>query len=265
MPTVKVNDIEMYYEEQGTGHPVVLVTGLGGVGASWGPQIGLFGKEFRTIVPDHRGTGRTTLTSNGLTIRQHASDIAELLRKLKAAPAHYVGSSTGGAIGMVMAVEHPDTIRSLHLVSTWGRTDNYFRRAFEIRKRILQSGLGYDTAVEMSHLVLYAPAYVRGNWDAILKTEQVLKANPPDLKIAVARIDMIIAHDWLDRLKEIRQPTSIVVGAMDVATPVYFSEELMQHIPHAELHVIPDAGHFLYLERPDVFHRTVRDFLKKVK
>ncbi len=262
MPTVKVNDIEMYYEEQGAGEPVILITGLGGVGASWGPQVQLFTQEFRTIVPDHRGAGKTSVPQTGYTIKQHASDMAGLLRALKAAPAHIVGSSTGGAIGQLMALEHPDALRSLTLVSTWGRTDNYFRRLFELRKRAIQE-LGYGPALELANLLLYNPAFLRANWDAVVQAEERLKASPPDIPAAVKRIDMIIAHDALDRLKAIRQPTAIVVGEMDMVTPVYFSEELKRHIPHAHLHVIPGTGHFVYLEKPDVFFKTVGEFIRK--
>lgn len=261
MPTVRVNDIEMFYEEAGAGDPVILIAGLGGVGASWGPQIASFAKEFRTIVPDHRGTGKSSAPETGYTIEQHASDMALLLRALKAAPAHIVGSSTGGAIGQVMAVEHPETVRSLTLVSTWGRTDPYFRRIFETRKRIMQQ-IGHEAAVELALLLLYSPAYLRAHWDEVQQIERQQKANPPNLAIAAKRIDMIIAHDALGRLKDIRQPTAIVVGDVDAVTPPYFSEELMRHIPHAELHVIPGAGHFVQLEQQDAFFRTVRDFLR---
>jgi aminoacrylate hydrolase len=262
MPTIPVNDIEMYYEERGAGAPVMLITGLGGVGASWGPQIPMFAGAFRTIVPDHRGTGRTSAPATGYTLTQHARDMADLLRRLKATPAHIVGSSTGGAIGMLMALEHPDTVRSLSLVATWGRSDAYFRRLFEVRKRTLQE-LGHAAAVELTMLLLYSPAYLRANWEQIQAAERQLKANPPNLMAAAARIDMIVAHDALDRLKEIRQPTSIVVGEMDAITPTYFSHELKRHMPHAELHVIPGAGHLVQLEKPDAFFQTVRGFIDK--
>jgi aminoacrylate hydrolase len=262
MPTVGVNGIDVFYEERGSRDPVMLLTGLGGVGASWGPQIARFAQEFRTIVPDHRGTGRTSAPETGYTIQQHASDMAGLLRALGAAPAHIVGSSTGGAIGQVMALEHPDTVRSLTQVSTWGRTDAYFRRLFETRKRVMQQ-LGHEAAVELGLLLLYSPAYQRAHWDEVLRAEQQQKSAPVNLPIAVKRIDMIIAHDVLDRLKEIHHATAIVVGDADVVTPPYFSDELMRHIPHAELHVIHGAGHLVYLEQEDAFFRTVRGFLRK--
>lgn len=263
MPTLKVNDIEMYYEDHGAGDPLILITGLGGVGANWGPQIPLFAKEFRTIVPDQRGTGRTTVSEGGYTIRQLASDMTCLLRSLGATPAHVVGASTGGAIGQLMALDHPDAVRSLVLVGTWGRTDPYFRRQFEVRKRILQQ-MGHHAYVEASNLFLYAPGYVREHWDLLQSAEGRAKANTPDLAAAVKRIDMIIAHDALDRARDIRQPTCIVVGAQDACTPPYFSEELARHIPGAELVVIEGAGHFAYHERPDAFFSPVRRFLGRV-
>jgi aminoacrylate hydrolase len=262
MPTMAVNDIRMHYDEQGAGAPVMLITGLGGVGSSWGPQIPRFGREFRTIVPDHRGTGRTSVPATGYTIEQHASDMAALLRALTATPAHIVGSSTGGAIGMLMALQHPDTVASLSLVSTWGRTDAYFRRMFEVRKRVLQQ-LGYEAYVELTLLLLYSPAYLRAHWDAVAEMERQLAASPPDLAAAAARIDMIIAHDALDRLKDVRQPASIVVGDQDVITPPYFSQELKRHLPHAELQMIPGAGHLVQLEAPDLFFEVVRGFIAR--
>ena len=82
MPKVSVNGIEVYYEVQGEGAPVMLIMGLSGVGAAWGEQIQRFAEDFRVIVPDHRGTGRTSKPEEGYTIEQHASDMAETLRAI---------------------------------------------------------------------------------------------------------------------------------------------------------------------------------------
>ena len=65
MATAAVNGIEVYYEIHGNGDPAMLITGLGGIGESWGSQIGLFAKDFLTVVPDHRGAGRTSLPEQG--------------------------------------------------------------------------------------------------------------------------------------------------------------------------------------------------------
>jgi len=262
VPIAHLNDVDIYYEEQGTGDPVILIPGLGGVGLGWGPQIPLFAERFRTIIPDHRGVGQSSKPDTGYTIAQHARDMAGLLRALKAAPAHIIGVSTGGAIAQVMAIEHPDTVRSLVLVASWGKTDARFRRLFEIRKAVLHQ-IGPEPAMQLTFLILYSPSYYRAHWEHWEPFVRQLKANPPDASIAAKRIDMILDHDTLDHLKGIHQPTCIVVGEMDVVTPVYFSEELKRHIPQSELHVISGGGHSVYVEKPEEFFKTVQTFLHK--
>src|SRR5262249_6755721 len=103
MPVISSSEAEIYYEVTGSGTPVLLIAGLAGVGATWGPQTALFARNHTVIVPDHRGTGKSTHTANGQTIAQHASDFALLVEHLKLGPVHVVGSSTGGAIAQVMA------------------------------------------------------------------------------------------------------------------------------------------------------------------
>lgn len=261
MPIAHVNGIELYYEEFGSGDPVILIPGLGGVGAGWGSQIPLFAKEFRTIIVDHRGCGKSSAPETGYTIAQHAADIASLLRYLDAAPAHVVGVSTGGAAGQVMALDHSDTVRSLVLVASWGRTDARFRHLFETRKAVLAQ-LGPEAAMQLASLILYSPSYYREHWEQWQEFARQIKKHPPDRDIAVKRIDMIIAHDILDRLAEVRCPTRVVVGNLDMVTPVYLSEELRDCIPGSDLDVISGAGHSVYAEKPAEFFAAVRQFLR---
>lgn len=261
MPITRINDVDLYYEEYGRGDPVILIPGLGGVGAGWGQQIPLFAKEFRTIIVDHRGCGKSSTPETGYTIAQHAADMAGLLRHLGAAPAHVIGASTGGAAGQVMALDHADVVRSLVLVASWGRTDARFRHLFEIRKAVLAQ-LGQEAAMQLAFLILYSPPYYREHWEQWQEFARQIKAHPPDRNIAAKRIDMVIAHDVLGRLVSIRCPTSIVAGSLDIVTPVYLSEELRECIPGSDLHVIPGAGHSVYAESPAEFFAIVRQFLR---
>lgn len=261
MPTRRVGDLDVYVEEHGSGDPVLLVTGLGGVGAGWGPQIPRFAERYRTVVPDHRGAGRTAAPPHGYTVEQLARDMAGLLRSLDATPAHVVGSSLGGAIAMLMALEHPDTVRSLVLASTWGRTDPYVERLFGLRRRILEE-LGHEAFVQHTMLLLHSPRFLHEHWDAFQAFEQQPRSSPPDPTVQLARLDMVIAHDALDRLGEIRVPATILAGELDVVIPPYLSEELARHLPQARLHLVPGAGHSVYAERPDAFFEIVRGFLE---
>jgi aminoacrylate hydrolase len=259
MPKAAVNGIEIHYELQGKGDPVMLITGLGGSGWGWGPQIPRFAKEFLTIVPDHRGAGQSSHPEDGYTIEQHASDMAETLRGLGCGPTHVIGSSTGGAISQVMALDHPDVVRTITVVSSWAKTDDYFRLQFEVRKQNLQDS-GVRGYTEASALFLFAPTYIQGHYDAVKKWMDATASAPSKPEIMAKRIDMIIAHDQKSRLGNIQKPALVIVGKEDFCTPSYLSKELAGLIPGSELAVLA-GGHFFYKERPGAFYRRVRNFL----
>lgn len=81
MATINTNGISLYYELRGnrSNPPVLLLTGLGGMGESWGSQIQRFAENHYVIVPDHRGTGQTTHALDGHTTQQLADDMASLV------------------------------------------------------------------------------------------------------------------------------------------------------------------------------------------
>ncbi len=254
-----VNGIEIAYQSMGSGAPVLLLTGLSGVGRAWGEHIDRFAAEFHVVVPDHRGTGGSTAAANGYTIETHAADMAELIRSLGTGPAHVVGSSTGGAIGQVMGLDHPDVVRSLTLVSSWAGPDPYFERQFAIRRRVLTE-LGADAYVQATALFLFAPSVSALRPEVV--EAWVAKAGGSDPEIMAKRIDMILAHDQRNRLPQVSVPTLVMVGDEDICTPPHQSRELAGLIPGAELQVL-DGGHLIYMEQPDEFHRTVAEFLHR--
>src|SRR5258705_12800858 len=107
MPHVSIGDASIYYEEQGQGPVLMLVPGLGGQGAFWAPQVRDFARDFRGIVHDHRGAGRSTHSRIQYSVDQMAADTVALMDRLGVASAHYVGHSTGGGVGRDVPPDHP--------------------------------------------------------------------------------------------------------------------------------------------------------------
>ena len=112
--------------------------GLSGVGSFWAPQVADFKRDFRVVIHDHRGTGQSTHSRITYSVEQMAADVLKLMDALGIDAAHFVGHSTGGAIGQILAIEHPRRLKSLVLSATWAGPDPYFRRVFESRKDVLQ-------------------------------------------------------------------------------------------------------------------------------
>ncbi|MEM6666723.1 MAG: alpha/beta fold hydrolase, partial [Pseudomonadota bacterium] len=107
MPFAPIDDGELYYEVHGSGPPLLLIAGLGGLGSYWTPQIDRFSQHFTLIVQDHRGTGKSSRSKIKYSLEQMAQDTLRLMDALSLESAHLVGHSTGASIGQILAIEHP--------------------------------------------------------------------------------------------------------------------------------------------------------------
>ncbi len=115
MPKLVIGEADIYYEEAGQGPDLLLVPGLSGLGAFWTHQVEEFKRDFRVITHDHRGAGQSTHSRIRYSVEQMADDVLRLMDRLGIAAAHLVGHSTGGAIGQVIAQDHPGRLQSLVL------------------------------------------------------------------------------------------------------------------------------------------------------
>ena len=267
MATLNTQGISLYYELWGDpAHPpVLLVSGLGGVGKSWGPQIQRFAQRYHVILPDQRGTGQTTHAADGYTTKQLAADLASLVEHLALGPVHVVGSSTGGAIAQYLALNHPETVRSLTMASSFARLDAFTRREFAVRRKMAAE---WDRHALFSGyaLFLFSPRYTREHPERVaewIERAAAAPTQPPDREIALRRIDMIVAHDALPRLAEIRQPLLILCGDRNLCTPLPLSEEIARAVPGAEMGVLQDAGELIELEKEEEFFQRVSTFIDR--
>lgn len=262
MERVNVEGVAIAFETRGSGEPLLLLTGLGGVGRAWGDTIELFAGAFRTIVPDHRGTGESSKPESDYTIEALAHDMAGLVRAIGCGPAHVVGSSTGGALAQVMALDHRDVVESITLVSSWAGPEPYFDRQFQVRRAILKTE-GRVAYTQASALFLFSPEYAHAHPDAVSQWIESATSGEANVEIMVQRIDMILAHDQRRRLSELNVPCLVLVGNQDICTPPYAAAELHELIPGAQLQVLP-GGHLIYKEQPEMFVSMVKRFIDTV-
>lgn len=234
----------------------MLITGLGGVGRAWGSVVDLFAKDFLVIVPDHPGTGQSPVP-DAFTIAHHAESMAEVLAELDCGPAHVVGSSTGGAIAQVMALDHIDVTRSIVMADSWAAADAYFLHQFAVRKQILER-LGPQAYTEATALFLFGASFFRDHYDQVEAWIKLAGGTPAE--IMSKRIDMIVEFDESARLGQIDLPALALVGEEDICTPPYMSQELADAIPNCEMQPMP-GGHLIYKEDPALFYETVKAFV----
>ena len=262
MPTIPLEDGWLHCEATGDGPPLLLVPGLGGIGTFWEQQVAEFARDFRVIVHDHRGCGRSSRSRIAYSVEQMAGDVLRLMDGLGIAAAHYVGHSTGGAIGQIIAEDRPERLKRLVLSATWAGPDPYLRRVFTARQELLRLG-GVASYWRASVPLLRPPSWIGAN-DAALDAEEAgLLADPPDAAILDSRIDALLGFDRRARLGEISAPTLVVMAADDMVTPPYLSAELAQGIPGADLVTLPQGGHYVPMIEPEAYNAAVGGFLRR--
>jgi 3-oxoadipate enol-lactonase len=253
-----VDGSKIYYQDCGTGPEAVLLIHDGIVHSEvWDGVWEAFCKEFHTIRYDRRGYGRSTPTTKWYT---ETDDILALLRLLKIKRTCLVGSSHGGALAIDFTLEHPGLVEGLVLVGAivdgYGYSDHFLDRVMHNEKPMEKS----DVAGLVSNWTNDKYVLAAGHEAARKKLHDLLAANPQDL-----------THDdlarrspsALPRLHEIHAPTLILVGDADIPDVHSHAGVIETGIPNARRVVISDAGHLMYLEKPEEFSRVVIGFLQQ--
>ncbi|MEC9151337.1 MAG: alpha/beta hydrolase [Pseudomonadota bacterium] len=259
--TLKDGD-ELNYQVLGKGPPLLLVSGLGGVGAFWKDHVPAFAAQFTVVLHDHRGTGQSSPSQIDYSVGQMADDLLQLMDHLQLARADLIGHSTGGAIGQTLAIDQPERIGKLVLSATWSAADDYFKRLFQVRADILLAG-GVEAYVRSHAVFMFPPHWVRDKLSTMLSGEKDAVAAFPTPEIMLSRIRGILRFDRRDELSAIRSPALVIGARDDITTPAYFTEELGQLIPNAETVILETGGHFFPLVEGELFRNHTLAFLKR--
>ena len=123
---IDINDIKIYYETYGEGEPLLLFHGNGGSIESFEFQIPELSKHFKIIAIDSRGQGRSTDSDKEITYALMASDMNELIDKLKLNSVYIAGWSDGGNIGLELAYAHPEKVKKLFACGANYSHENYY-------------------------------------------------------------------------------------------------------------------------------------------
>ncbi len=264
MATVRSNGIEMYYEMQGSGAPLLLIAGYGCDHTIWSKVASTLTGHFRVIVFDNRGLGRSSGEA-ATSIQEMAEDAAGLLDALRPGPVHVAGHSMGGMIAQELVLAHPDKVRSLILLSSSARLDARGRAIIESWGDLPRL-LAAETLTRLVLPWIYTNAYYArpGAIDQVVH-EILANPSPPTPQCLYAQSRGISRCDTHDRLGAIGCPTMVTIGSEDILAPVRFSQELAQGIRGAELVVREKTGHGMLIETPGAVASVMLQFLAQLE
>jgi pimeloyl-ACP methyl ester carboxylesterase len=251
------------YLVAGSGEPVMLVHGLGGAAANWLALAPLLLPGRRVIVPELPGHGGSEPLPAAPSLNAYADRLALLLDE----PTAVVGHSLGGAIGLRLAIRHPDHVRALVLAGSAGISSGSRRARYSLTiTGLLKPGkriAPHRRRVGRSALL---KTIVFGRWGAAdppaLSAEltEAYLAGPARHTDTVSAARALMRDDPRPDLERVRCPTLLLWGARDHQLPIGDAFEYARRL-RAPLRTIADCGHLLIAERPEACADAIEEFL----
>jgi 3-oxoadipate enol-lactonase len=253
-----VGGTRLCYALAGDGPRVVVLThGLGSDLEFWSSHVEPLAKHYRVLRWDLRGAGRSAKPAGPYSPALFARDLATLLDRLDVRDAHVVGHSGGGVVSQRFALDFPDRVRSLVLVSTSSEVNEKAARAWQrLADVVEQRGFAAEGGAEARG---FSAAFAAAHPEVVAEMGRRTRANDPAAYAATARA--FGSYDWTGELGAIRAPTLILQGLEDALTPPGGSVILSRRIPRSRLVMVPGAGHNLPLEMPSLFVAATLAFL----
>ena len=266
MPHVLVNGVQISYERHGdSGEPLVFVHGYTGDITDWKYQVEEFSPDYRVLVTDLRGHGRSEAPADRsvYTVEAMAADVEGVAKAASFEKYHLVGHSLGGTIVQEVALASPGKLYSLTLEDTGPLASfpgNVELQQWNAKQIETAEREGMAAVVELQRANI-------SRLSAPIPQELMDIAHE---RLARMKVDGFVGATlagpkWrgtLDRAADITTPTLVIYGELDVAPIVIASQWLGQTIPGAKTEVIPGAGHSPQMEQPELYNRVLRRHLE---
>jgi pimeloyl-ACP methyl ester carboxylesterase len=258
MPYAEVNDIRMYYEEQGEGEPLLLLHGALGavdpaVTSGWSTLLPTLAARYRTYSLETRGHGRTDNPSGRLSYAQFAADVAAFIATKLLVPAHLAGFSDGATVGLALGMSRPPLLRSLVCVGANYCIDDHLQRGMEFfdAETLDRESPGFAAELARRHDPHHHPGY----WREL---------------VGQVRANVEAELDWTEEdLREILVPTLLIIGEADFSVSLEQMLSMRRSIPNSEMLILNHAGmddldnHRVQFTRADVVGPVVLEFLDR--
>ncbi len=250
-----VNGVDIYYEESGSGEPVILLHGGMATGKMVEHLVPAFSPRFRVIRPDLRGHGKTVNPGGDLSYRLMANDIAAFIHMLSLDKPSICGWSDGGQIALELGMHYPDAINSLVVGAAWYRFSQQYQGVLKV--------MGWESPgtvnIERVKQALGPMAEMWRTFHATIEDQNRWEK----LAAQISTMWWTPLGYTSEDFEKIKTPTLILLGDRDQLIPVEEATAMHRMIPGSELAIVPSADHSLPLSRAELFTSLVLDFLAR--
>ena len=265
MPTVQANGIEINYEVQGEGEPMVLIPYLAADQACYAFQVAEYAKYFTCFSVDLRGAGLSSKPEGVYTTELMADDIAAFMQAAGIGQAHIFGVSLGASVGTWLAATYPERVKSLSLHSAWDKTDPFLRVIVQDWQIIAQALASVtEMVIQGIFPFCFTPEMYAARPEYVDALAEFVRGRPmPPVDAFIRQSGAVLAHDATAILGSIQAPTLITYGRHDIVTSTRFAAPLTEGIANTELIVFEDCAHAAIYEDVEGFNQRTLAFLQR--
>ncbi|MFA6115115.1 MAG: pyrimidine utilization protein D [Sphingomonas sp.] len=249
----------LWYEWHGPEHGevVILSPGMGGSAGYWLPNLAALAADYRVLLYDHRGTGRSDRTlPDDLTIASMAADVLALLEEIGVERAHFIGHALGGLIGLELARIFPG-IGKIVVINGWASLDPHFARCFETRLELLHRS-GPAAYVRAQSFFLYPANWISENIAQLDAEGAHQLAHFPPVETLEKRIG---AARMFELPADVAADILVLVSEDDMLVPSHCARQLADRLPRAMLATMAWGGHACNVTDPATFNSLALEFL----
>lgn len=256
---VRCGDVEIHYKVEGNGAPVTLVHGVGSNLAGWDDVAERLAPEFTVIRMDLRGHGASGRIAGGCHLRDFVADVCTVLDAAEIGSTDLVGFSLGGMIAQSFALEHPERVRRLALISAVaGRTDEEKRKLSERARKVRDEGVA--SVIAAAEERWFTEGFRAAHPEKVRMRLEELLANDP---VSYAEAYRVFAEsDVGDRIQGIPHRTLVVTGENDVGSNPRMARFMHDRIANSELIILPELKHSVLVEASDTIAGLLLAFLE---
>jgi pimeloyl-ACP methyl ester carboxylesterase len=270
MPEVHIKGINLYYEITGEGTPIVFVHEFAGDYRSWELQVRFFSRRYRVVAYNARGYPPSSVPENPSSYSQDfaVNDLSGIIDALGLAPCHVIGLSMGAYAALHLGLRNPKKVRSIVLAGCGYGSDPKTRKSFQLDSQQIAN------LIETEGIEKFVKTYSTGPTRIQLKKknpreykkfkQNLLTRSPKGLANTLRGVQAARPSIYdLDGLDTMKLPMLILTGDEDwpCLNPNLF---LKKKIQTAVMSILPNSGHTLNLEEPELFNKLVQDFLIQV-
>jgi 3-oxoadipate enol-lactonase len=260
----QVNDYNLVFEDRGRGLTLLLIHGYPLNRDLWKPQLEGLSSRARVLAPDLRGHGDSQALPGIYTMDLLAGDCAALLDSLKISrPVVVCGLSMGGYVSFALFRKYPERVAGLILAATRAGADSPDGKAKRDQTANLAREKGLKPVVESMLPKMLSPKTYKNQPELVQRAKEIMLKTSLEGVIGDL-MGMKERPDSTPMLDKIDKPVLILHGEDDQIIPIDEIERMQAGIAHAQLRVLPEAGHLLNLEQPVLFNAAVSEFLDKL-